>query len=276
MLNLTHHLIVHFAATLAHKSTVTKYIILGDDIVICDDDIALYYKRIIARLGVDISEAKTHVSQSTYEFAKRWIHKGREVTGLPLRGIFQNIKNPIIVYTILLDHSMKGNIYLFNGTLSTLIMHLYLYLTGIGFKFKYKFTPKYFREVFSTYVFGLRYSVGLATDDEIRSILAQYTSQNPEFRLPNFKEGRSVILRVFKDSLESKAEKAMQSVSKSIGDAYKFMPNLDTLYLSPLFHAVLNRIEQIRTISDEFSRGAISLRSAIRGITFNDLEENLI
>lgn len=48
-----------------------KYIILGDDIVINHDKVANRYKRIMRFLGVDISEAKTHVSKNTYEFAKR-------------------------------------------------------------------------------------------------------------------------------------------------------------------------------------------------------------
>jgi len=63
---------------------------LGDDIVIRDDAVAAKYTMIIRRLGVSISVAKTHVSKDTYEFAKRWIFRGNEVTGLPLAGISQN------------------------------------------------------------------------------------------------------------------------------------------------------------------------------------------
>jgi hypothetical protein len=44
----------------------------------------------MTRLGVDISVAKTHVSKDTYEFAKRWIKSGKEITGLPLKGILNN------------------------------------------------------------------------------------------------------------------------------------------------------------------------------------------
>jgi len=39
------------------------------------------------RLGIEISLNKTHVSNDTYEFAKRWFKGGREITGLPTRGI---------------------------------------------------------------------------------------------------------------------------------------------------------------------------------------------
>jgi hypothetical protein len=44
----------------------------------------------MTRWGVDISKTKTHVSYDTYEFAKRWIKNGKEITGLPLKGLFQN------------------------------------------------------------------------------------------------------------------------------------------------------------------------------------------
>lgn len=44
---------------------------LGDDIVIHDDDIAKRYMEVLGKLGVETSVAKTHVSKDTYEFAKR-------------------------------------------------------------------------------------------------------------------------------------------------------------------------------------------------------------
>lgn len=62
------------------------YVLLGDDIVIAHRDLALKYMEIIDALGVDISQQKTHVSVDTYEFAKRWIHKGEEISPFPLGG----------------------------------------------------------------------------------------------------------------------------------------------------------------------------------------------
>jgi len=62
----------------------------------------------MTKLGVEISNHKTHVSKDTYEFAKRWIRKTqdgyKEISPLPLKGISKNIDNPFIVYTILFDH----------------------------------------------------------------------------------------------------------------------------------------------------------------------------
>jgi len=45
--------------------------ILGDDIVIKNNAVAEAYIRVIKGLGVELSIQKTHVSNDTYEFAKR-------------------------------------------------------------------------------------------------------------------------------------------------------------------------------------------------------------
>jgi len=68
---LTHHFIVYYAARLNGFKSFDQYIILGDDIVIKNDNIAKTYIDIMTGLGVEISVAKTHVSNHTYEFAKR-------------------------------------------------------------------------------------------------------------------------------------------------------------------------------------------------------------
>jgi hypothetical protein len=68
---LAHHFIVYYAARINGFSTFTQYIILGDDIVIKNDNIAKTYRDIMESLGVEISVQKTHVSKDTYEFAKR-------------------------------------------------------------------------------------------------------------------------------------------------------------------------------------------------------------
>jgi hypothetical protein len=68
---LTHHAVVHFCATLEGHPNFDQYIILGDDIVIKNDKVAKRYIDVMSKLGVEISTMKTHVSDDTYEFAKR-------------------------------------------------------------------------------------------------------------------------------------------------------------------------------------------------------------
>jgi hypothetical protein len=106
---LSHHLVVAWAAHLCGLINFTDYILLGDDIVINNNDVAIKYRTIMTRLGVDISVHKTHVSRNTYEFAKRWIQRGVEISPLPLKGILHNKRNLHVVFLQLYNYLKKVN-----------------------------------------------------------------------------------------------------------------------------------------------------------------------
>lgn len=81
----THHLCVQYAANKVGLNPPFRgYRILGDDIVIAHDQVAEEYRKLMTALGVSISPTKTHVSIDTFEIAKRWYHKGAEVTPFPI------------------------------------------------------------------------------------------------------------------------------------------------------------------------------------------------
>lgn len=71
MLALTHHVIVRCAALNAGIEKFNDYAILGDDIVICNDDVAREYCDLMRILGVSINMSKSIVSDRFCEFAKR-------------------------------------------------------------------------------------------------------------------------------------------------------------------------------------------------------------
>jgi len=72
MMALTHHYLVQASALKAgYKRYFKKYVLLGDDIVIACPKVAVQYKILLSQLAMPISEAKTHVSNDTFEFAKR-------------------------------------------------------------------------------------------------------------------------------------------------------------------------------------------------------------
>lgn len=77
---LCHHTIVHWASIRVNPQgkTFSAYWILGDDIVIHDEKVALEYLKIINELGMDIAMEKSLVSCDTFEFAKRIFHQGQE------------------------------------------------------------------------------------------------------------------------------------------------------------------------------------------------------
>jgi len=80
---LTHHLIVRVAGLRADFPHFTSYCLLGDDIVIANDACGAISFLVIFT-GYAHFGAKTHVSNDTFEFAKRWFHKGEEVTGFSI------------------------------------------------------------------------------------------------------------------------------------------------------------------------------------------------
>jgi len=84
---LTHHVLVQVAALRAGKPHFWAYALLGDDLVIANAAVATEYRALLQTLDMPVSEAKTHVSEDTYEFAKRWIHAGEEVTGFAISGL---------------------------------------------------------------------------------------------------------------------------------------------------------------------------------------------
>lgn len=103
-----HHCIVWLAAKRIGKSARGKYVLLGDDIVIADHDIAVEYRKILQTLDVPISVAKTHTSLRLYEFAKRWVFKGSEITTFPTNAILESWKRYYLLQNALEIASNRG------------------------------------------------------------------------------------------------------------------------------------------------------------------------
>jgi hypothetical protein len=187
-LAVTHHLIVQYAAYLVGKPIgFDQYILLGDDIVIKDNAVALKYIWVMTQLGVEISESKTHVSKDTYEFAKRWIRGRDELTGLPLSGISDNIGSISIIVKILFDYVYRGNLYLFRGTFSDLVIRILTdhqvvsgpkaMTTRKGNK-RHSGLPKtYLTEVIPEFVSTLRFVSQKLTSQEMRSLLVRFANE---------------------------------------------------------------------------------------------------
>nr|QIR30226.1 RNA-dependent RNA polymerase [Plasmopara viticola lesion associated mitovirus 2] len=111
---LTHHFIVRWAALRCGKPHFNKYCLLGDDIVIADDSVACQYRELLSILDMPISETKTHVSPHTYEFAKRWIQKGIEVTPFAWHGLLETWKR-YYLFSNFIDNQRRHNWLLRDG-----------------------------------------------------------------------------------------------------------------------------------------------------------------
>nr|AWY10963.1 RNA-dependent RNA polymerase [Sclerotinia sclerotiorum mitovirus 1 HC025-A] len=165
---LTHHMVVQYAAHLCGIQDFNRYILLGDDIVINHDKVARAYIRIMTKLGVDISVAKTHVSKNTYEFAKRWVRKGVEISGLPLRGIVSNINNLPVVVKQLVNY-LYSNATHWGGSTTELILNVF---KGIKIRKRFLSRSNLLSQV-EDIVFVIRQSLSLNSYEEIRRYLCQ-------------------------------------------------------------------------------------------------------
>lgn len=84
------------------------YALLGDDIVIADEEVAVLYETVIQSLGVKFSGVKTHRSAYFMEFAKRLIYKGQEISPFPVNGFYQSVKSPELLTNEVLSAEKKG------------------------------------------------------------------------------------------------------------------------------------------------------------------------
>jgi len=85
-----------------------SYKILGDDIVIRDDRLAEEYRKALSDLDVPISWSKTMQSKTTFEFAKRWFHKGIEISPFPLNAVHESLTFPLGLVEAFRTASEKG------------------------------------------------------------------------------------------------------------------------------------------------------------------------
>jgi len=93
MMAITHHALVRLAAHLIGKGgDFRDYLLLGDDIVIADEEVAVKYISIINGLGVSISMQKRVVGNDTHfgvEFASQYIVNEDNLTPLPTGLLFE-------------------------------------------------------------------------------------------------------------------------------------------------------------------------------------------
>lgn len=97
---LTHHAVIEYAAHLLGHKTFREYVVLGDDVAIFDTRVANLYVKILAQLGVLISQPKSFTWRygdpylPSGEVAKRLFLGGREITPIPYDLIASFLKNP--------------------------------------------------------------------------------------------------------------------------------------------------------------------------------------
>nr|UPW42138.1 MAG: putative RNA dependent RNA polymerase [Xinjiang mito-like virus 46] len=112
MLALTNHLIMHCAHLRTFGNYLVQnqglYAILGDDVVIADNKLALSYKVLMDNyLGVVINPIKGFEGK-LIEFAKNWIFTtGVNLTPLGSKSILRTSRSPLFITSLLADYNKK-------------------------------------------------------------------------------------------------------------------------------------------------------------------------
>jgi len=106
---LAHHYVVYYCCRKLHKSWKhLPYVILGDDIVICDPEVAKLYTEVMVGQGVELSLPKTYSSEHFYEFAKRLFYKGVEISPFPISGLQEVSSKYYLLTQFFIEAERKG------------------------------------------------------------------------------------------------------------------------------------------------------------------------
>nr|UPW42080.1 MAG: putative RNA dependent RNA polymerase [Inner Mongolia sediment mitovirus 5] len=273
---LSHHLVVYFCSKLALKPNFDQYMILGDDIVIKDDLVSKYYMKVMKELGVELSPAKTHVSFNTYEFAKRWFQDGKEITGLPMRGLVKNLANPFIVYTILYDFfKIKGNVYTYSGNLVSLVK---LFYRGLKFwngkrniYLSLNFVPR-----LELFTYGLDIAFGFVTEQTSRRLLCLATATNELYPIPSGEIILREIRRVFSLGISKQVTDTFAKTYKSfdsLKDNISFYGTKDVndLRFTSVFWGFYNHLESVLNVAQDWDDSNITLTQAAENLVQMDI-----
>jgi hypothetical protein len=266
---ITHHLVVHWSAYLEGYLDFKDYILLGDDIVIKNNKVARRYKSIMNKLGVDISEAKSHVSKDTYEFAKRWIRKGIEIRPLPLKCILNNINNTQVVLQQLMNYIIRSRMPT-NCSVMELIEELYNKVKING-RF---FTKSSINQLCYKFYYSYKYSLGLASNEEMRVFFIRYLPEH--IPVPRSELIPDFIRELLIGSLSSEVEKLSTSASqtfKKFIDYYKSkkLGDIGMLRYHPFTHALYHQLNRKYKILQDSER--LSNTDLIDNIVHMRIEE---
>jgi len=208
---LSHHAVVQFAAYECGLYPFKEYILLGDDIVIYNNKVAKKYKEVINSLGVDCSESKSHESEFTYEFAKRWFHNGIEVSPVPLKGFLANWSNPVLLFQDILSlvYAGRGP----KSVITSLDLGISL-IKALGYtRSQIRFYTQMFKDVHFTYRATLEYP----DYHLIREFLGNASRSN-DYILPS---DEATLLKEFNRTSSLVVNGMVMSISHTLATYYR-------------------------------------------------------
>jgi hypothetical protein len=238
---ITHHFVVQWAAYRCGYKDFRDYILLGDDIVIKNDKVANRYMQLMEKWGVEISKHKTHTSMHTYEFAKRWIHHGKEISPLPVKGIMTHIGEPRSMLLLLLDWVLKTSFHL-----DVPVLHA-VKQSYKGIRIKKQFhSMESLSRILDDYWVGLSYVKKIADPEQLRQFWIKRGWH--EEKLPSSEEIYDFTHRLTNIALGTVIEKTCEKLETYVESFKgKFMKDypIEELSFHPVFHSIRNILKNM-------------------------------
>jgi len=274
---LSHHLVVQYAAYECGQYPFKEYILLGDDIVIYNNDVALRYKEVINSLGVDCSPSKSHTSENTYEFAKRWFRNGIEISGVPLKGFLANWKNPVLLFQdiLALVYGGRGPKSMINSVQLAIDL-----IKGLGYS---RSQQRFYANMFEDIRFTYRVSKDFPDFELLRRFLADASSGN-EYIMP---ATEATLLKEFNRTSSLVVNGMVMNVCHTLSKYYGSFKNSFQTFIStsssiinaenlfykhPLSYALFSSVSTFEEMNKELNY-TMDLNRQLTTVTVLDLEK---
>lgn len=107
---------------------------IGDDILIGDENLYSKYVATLNAIGVTFNKTKSHESERLLEFAKRLFYDGTEISPFPINSLTNQGANFYTLGSTLLAERLKGW-YPNNGSTSKAVASFYNNVKGLSSSF---------------------------------------------------------------------------------------------------------------------------------------------
>lgn len=245
---LSHHYLMFWCCReLGLNWKKAQYVILGDDVVIRNDALAAKYMEALTRLGVEYSPAKTHSSPFMYEFAKRVVHSGIELTPFPIAALYSTRKQKSLQLNVCDSEQRKG--WCFPNGIPAELSELFSFL-----RYPRRYVQRTKKSMFITYQFLKAMRGEESAKDALQQISdSYYPTVNVDNDTLAIRLCRTAVLTVLESSFSSLTKKS----GKALGQVAE---NLVIMITGAVFE------ETPRLLSDGRENSAIDVSTLIQSL----------
>nr|AWY10986.1 RNA-dependent RNA polymerase [Sclerotinia sclerotiorum mitovirus 28] len=261
MLALTHHYLLQYCASRAVNSVgwFENYEILGDDLVIFDHAVAAEYLELMKKIGLEINLSKSISSPSrpVFEFAKRTVVQGINVSGISVKQLISATSMGARVGNVL--HFAGLGLIRTNTILSTLLGRFYK--TDV----KSVMLP-------SLALLGSLFKSGKISLKALVTVLIDPKDDEFDFNTSKFSLPLLSVLTAQKELLNSKVEKLDLLRVSSVEEREELFDELESDITASVLLRALQRAKELENSYDELTGSGAYARCLVKdGVDFASL-----